>query len=120
MVYKNMLLPMAGYGDVVLSSISNINKKRLQILQNKCLRCASGKTVETRTNYLHTEACLSHLEFRREQHILNFMYDQAQNPEMLKGKTEYSIRTRSSKKRLFKIKRPFTEKLKKKPSLFGA
>ena len=47
------------------------------------------------------------------------MYDQAQNPEMLKGETEYSIRTRSGKKRLFKIKRPFTEKFKKSLAYLG-
>ena len=104
-----MLLPILEYGDVFLSATSNINKKRLQVLQNKCLRCALGKTVETGINDLHTDACLSHLKFRREEHMLNFMYDQAQNPDMLKGKTECSIRTRSSRKRLLKVKRPCAE-----------
>ena len=44
MVYKNMLLPILEYGDIFLSATTNLNKGRLQILQNKCLRCALGKT----------------------------------------------------------------------------
>ena len=42
-VYKNMMLPMLEYGDVFLSAASSVNRKRLQILQNKRLRCALGR-----------------------------------------------------------------------------
>ena len=45
MVYKSMLLPILEYGDVFLSATIGpcatvVNRKRLQLLQNKGLRCA--------------------------------------------------------------------------------
>ena len=113
MVYKNMLLPILEYGDVFLTATSVINRKRLQVLQNKGLRCALNKGLETSTKDLHAEAKLLKLKFRREQHILNYMFDQAVNPKLLKSKPTYSIRTRSSFKKLMRIKRPNTEKFKK-------
>ena len=42
MVYKNMMLPVLEYGDVFLTAATLLNRKRLQILQNKGLRCALG------------------------------------------------------------------------------
>ena len=78
MVYKGMILPILEYGDVFLHSASVENRKRLQILQNKGLRCALCKDIDTSTVDLHTEANLLKLHFRREQHILNFVYDSAQ------------------------------------------
>ena len=112
MVYKNMLLPMLEYGDIFLSATSIINRKRLQVLQNKGLRCAMNKGIETSTDELHAQAGLLKLKFRREQHLLNFMFDQAQDPTLLKRKPENAIRTRSSNKKLLRTKRPFTEKFK--------
>ena len=56
---------------------------------------------------------LRKLKFRREQHLLNFMYDQAQNPRLLKVKPSYAINSRSSHKKLLKVRRPRTEKFKK-------
>ena len=63
-----------------------MNKKRLQVLQNKGLRCALNKGIETSTDELHKEANLLKLKYRREQHLLNFMYDQAQVSSLLKFK----------------------------------
>ena len=113
MVYKNMLLPILEYGDVFLSASSCVNRKRLQILQNKGLRCALGRDIETSTRDLHTEAGLLKLKYRRENHLLNFMFDQAQNPCMLKRTPERKMVTRSGNKKLLKVKRPYTEKFKK-------
>ena len=79
LVYKATLLPILEYGDIFLSAASGVNRKRLQILQNKGLHCAFGKGIETSTAELHTEAKLLKLRYRREQHLLNFMYDVAQD-----------------------------------------
>ena len=89
------------------------NRKRLQTLQNKGLRCALNKDIETSSNDLHKDANLLKLNFRREQHLLNFMFDQAQIPSLLKSKSGLTVRTRASNKKLLKIKRPYTEKFKK-------
>ena len=116
MVYKNMLLPMLEYGDIFLSSTSNVNKRRLQ---NKGLRCALNKDIETSTEELNAEANLLKLKYRREEHTLNFMFDQAQKPSLLKVRSNSVINTRSSSKRLLKLKRPYTEKFKKSLAYLG-
>ena len=112
-VYKNMLLPMLEYGDNFLSAASNINRSRLQVIQNKGLRCTLNKGIETSIDELHDQANLLKLKYRREQHLNNFMYDRAQDHTMLKSKSGHSMRTRSSEKKLLRIKCPYTEKFRK-------
>ena len=113
MVYKNMLLPILEYGDVFLSATSCINRRRLQILQNKGLRCALNRDLETSISDLHVEAKLLKLEYRREQHVLNYMYDLAQDTRLLKKKSAHGMQTRSCNKKILKVRRPKTEKFKK-------
>ena len=92
LVYKCMLLPMLEYyGDVFLTATSATNEKRLQILQNKGLRCALGKDAYASVNELHKEAGVLPLKYRREQHLLDYVYDQAQNQNLLKLKSTSSI-----------------------------
>ena len=112
-VYKSMLLPLLEYGDVFLSAASLEDRKKLQTLQNKGLRCALNKGMETSSEELHLEAGLLKLRFRREQHVLNYMYDISQTPSLQKQRPAHAVRTRSHKKRLLKVKRPNTEKFKK-------
>ena len=119
LVYKCMLLPVLEYGDIFLTTASVINKKRLQVLQNKGLRCALQLGSETSVDNLHEEANILSLKFRREQHLLNHMFDQAQNQNSLRPEPLSNIRTRSHKKRLLKIKRPYTEKFKKSLAYAG-
>ena len=59
------------------------------------------------------------LKFRREQHMLNFMYDVAQDKSNRKLTTKLSVRTRSSKNILLKVKLPRTEKYKKSLAYLG-
>ena len=113
MVYKSMLLPLLEYGDVFLSAASLEDRKRLQTLQNKGLRCALNKGIETSSEELHLEAGLLKLKFRREQHVLNYMFDISRVPGMQKKKSAHAMRTRSHKKRLLRVKRPNTEKFRK-------
>ena len=119
MVYKGMILPILEYGDIFLTAASVENRKRLQILQNKGLRCALNRGIETSTNDLHLEANLMKLHYRREQHILNYMYDEAQVPANLRAKSKSAMKTRSSNKILLKVKRPITEKFKKSLAYTG-
>ena len=119
LVYKSMLLPILEYGDVFLSASTDVNKRRLQILQNKGLRCALNKGIETSTNELHAEAHLLRLKFRREQHTLNYMYDLSLDASLMKVKPKEGIKIRSHNKRLMKIKRPKTERFKKSLAYAG-
>ena len=75
LVYKSMLLPVLEYGDVFLTAATLGNRKKLQTLQNKGLRCALNKGLEINSTDLHAEANLLKLQYRREQHILNLMFD---------------------------------------------
>ena len=60
MVYKAMVLPIIEYGDVFLSATTAENRKRLQTLHNRGLRCALNKGIETSNVELHAQANLLH------------------------------------------------------------
>ena len=113
MVYKSMLLPIIEYGDVLLSAASQANRKKLQTLQNKGLRCALNKGLDISSDDLHREAGLLKLKYRREQHLLNFIYDWSLVKGKLKSKSKGALSTCSQDKRLIKLKKPITEKFKK-------
>ena len=87
MVYKCMLLPIIEYGDVFLTAATKSNRKKLQTLRNKGLRCALNKGLDTGSVDLHREAGLLKLNYRREQHLLNFVYDWSLDCNKLKKKS---------------------------------
>ena len=86
LVYKNMILPILEYGDIFMVGASAENRKRLQVLQNKGLRCALDKDTDTSITDLHRSARLLKLKDRRGVHLLSHMYDQAQRGKNLKEK----------------------------------
>ena len=59
-----MMLPILEHGDIFLSAMTNVNRQRLQVLQNKGLRCALGRDLETSTDDLHAEAKFLQLKYR--------------------------------------------------------
>ena len=63
--------------------------------------------------------CKWRLSHRREQHTLNFIYDNAQTTANHKVISKTAISTRSSRKKLLKIKRPCTEKFKRSLAYVG-
>ena len=66
LIYKNMILPILEYGDIYMTSASKENKKKLQTLQNKALKCALNKQPRYDTKELHKEAKISKLKTRRK------------------------------------------------------
>ena len=119
LVYKNMILPMLEYGDIFLVGATVENRKKLQVLQNKGIRCALNRDRDVSTDDLHTEIKLARLKQRREQHLLNYMFDLAQNRNNLKKRASVGVRTRSHNKRLLKSKKPTTEKFKRSVAYKG-
>ena len=119
LVYKSMLLPILEYGDIFLYATTVRNRKRLQVLQNRGLRCALGLQMDTSTDELHAEANLLKLKYRRELHLLNFMYGAAKVEGNLRKGTAGAVVTRSQKKRTLMIKRPKSEKFKKSLAYVG-
>ena len=110
-VFPNMTLPVLEYGDIFLVGTTEERRKKLQTLQNKGLRFALNKSIDTSTDELHAEANLLKLKLRREQHLLNYMFDVEVN--VIKQK-EAGMVTRSQKVWLLKVERPGTEKFRKK------
>ena len=119
LVYKNMLLPILEYGDILFTAASLENRRKMQVLQNKGLRCALNHDLETSVKDLHNEAKLLKLKHRRELHLLNFMYDWSQDPVRLKLKNKSSIVTRSGSRKLLRVRRPKTERFKRSLSYAG-
>ena len=115
LIYKNMILPILEYGDIFLHSASQIIRKKIQILQNKALRCALNKDKRYDSDALHTEAKLLKLKDRRHIHILLHMYQLAQMPDFKLWKSHQTTgtKTRSSKKKIITTRRPKTEKFKR-------
>ena len=64
LIYKNMILPIVEYGNIYLTSTSKENRKKIQTLQNKALRCALRKDKKYRTKELHVEASIDTLMIR--------------------------------------------------------
>ena len=119
LVYKSMLLPILEYGDIFMSATSVENRRKLQTLQNRGLLCALNKGIETNSNDLHAEAQLLKLCYRREQHLLNFMFDWSMDPTHRKIGSKSSIVTRSQRKKLLKLKKTRTEEFKRSLAYHG-
>ena len=109
LVYKCMLLSILGYGDIFLSAASQVNRKKLQTLQNNGLRCAIGVGVETSSNEMHKKVGLLKLNFRRDAHLMNFVFDWSWDQDYLKAPPKMSVATRSQCERSLRIKRPRTD-----------
>ena len=119
LVYKNMILPILEYGDIFLVGANAKCRKQLQILQNKGLRCALNRTLEADTDELHKDAKLLKLKYRRELHLLNFMFDMSNLESNVMLRRKVGVQTRSQNGKLLKVKKPRTEKFKKSLTYCG-
>ena len=72
-------------------------KRKLQVIQNKGLRCALNRDIDTSTDELHSEANLYKSKYRREQHLLNFMFDMSQQAKNVRAKSGTGVTTRSQR-----------------------
>ena len=86
-------------------SYRKFDRDQLKADQNKVLRCALNKGIETSSDELHSEAGLRKLKYRREHHLLNFMFDWSWDTKRQKASTGMNIKMRASEKRLLKIKK---------------
>ena len=119
LVYKNMILPILEYGNIFLSAASKVNRKRMQTLQNKALRSALQVDKYFDTENVHNEASLSKLVYRRQQHLLLYMYLLKDDKSARRLVPKPKIRTRASEKIRFIMRKPNTEKYKKCASYIG-
>ena len=119
LVYKNMILPIVEYGDIYMSSTTKKSLKKLQVIQNKALRCALNHDPRSDTGELHYEEKLKKLKHRRKEHMLLHMYQISQNKVFKGWKKKTSINTRSSQKKLMVVKKPNSSKFRKSVTYLG-
>ena len=119
LVYKNMILPVIQYGDLFLVGANVETKRKLQVLQNRGLRCALKRDIDISIDELHSESNLFKLIYRREQHLLNFMFDMSQQSKKVNKVRDAGVLTRSQKFKTLKLTRPKTEKFKKSLTYLG-
>ena len=114
-IYKNMILPILEYGDVLMLSLNVNLKKKLQTMQNKALKCALGLDPYTTSDEVHRLAKLDTLKVRREQHTLQLMFKQRDNPFLWKKKRvrRSGVLTRSAGKKQFILKKHKTERFQR-------
>ena len=118
LVYKNMILPILEYGDIFLVAASKENRRKIQTLQNKALRVAHRVDRYYDSDLVHNESKLLKLKYRREQHLLQFMFTKKNEPSLLKP-SRPGVATRASTKHNFRLRKPITEKYKRCASYQG-
>ena len=72
-IFKSMSLSYLDYADVIFDKASNKDIKKLQTVQNKCLRICIGRERRFSIDRAHKLAETPFLIDRRKAHIRNFM-----------------------------------------------
>ena len=78
-VYKTMILPLIEYGDILYDNSNTKLTKKLQTLQNRCLRICSLEAYHVPVIYLHEISNIARLDLRRKMHLILYMYKQKRN-----------------------------------------
>ena len=105
LIYKNMILPILEYGDIYMASATKENRKKLQTLQNKALKCALNKEKLYGTREVHAKANIAKLVVRRKIHTLLHFFQLTRNPKFKGWKAKLKINNRSNKKKLMLVKK---------------
>ena len=116
-IYKSMLLPYLDYADVIYDKANAGLLRKLQIVQNKCLRLCLGRDRRYSTDAAHKLSGVPFLRDRRAAHVLNFMYRRKGRRDLL---NQREIRTRALDAPLFNVDIPRCEAFKHSMSYFGA
>ena len=113
MIYKNMILAIVEYGNIYMTSTLKKNRKKLQTLQNKALKCALKKDKKYNTKVLHAEANIDLLRVRRTRHTLQHIFQISQADNFTGWKARASIVTGTNKKKLMTLKKTNTKKFQR-------
>ena len=116
-IYKSMMMPYFDYADVIFDKAANKDIKKLQRLQNRCLRVCLGKERRFDSDRAHKLTNTPFLRDRRRAHIRNFMYIRKSRRDLLNMR---EIRTRAHDAPLFDIKVPRCEAFKRSVGYAGA
>ncbi len=83
-LYTTLILPDFDYADVIYDSVSQSNAKKLQVMQNQCLKVCTKSEPRASTVELHNRVRLPQLSVRRRVHTCNFVHKGINN-ELSKG-----------------------------------
>ena len=116
-MYKTMVLPHMDYGDVFYGVAGKFILDKLQVTQNKALRMCLNVDARYPTILAHQEAEISSLAARRQMHVVNFMFKQQTNLDIVNNR---AIFTRAHDAVLFLTIKPRNETTKKSLIYRGA
>ena len=105
-IYKSMILPYIDYGDIIYASTNQLNLRKIQSLQNRCLKICLGLRHTTPTQNLSSSAQVAHLNKRRTAHLRNYMFKNKTNDELIDSRP---ILTRARDGPIFKMTKPNLE-----------
>ena len=117
-IYKSMILPVLDYCDYIIDSGPVALIRRLQTLQNKCLRLCLGikDPRDIAVADLHLRCKLSLLRERRNCHLLLLMYHRSKDLSQIMVPVR-ELRNNANIK--FKVNRPILESFRKSPLYRG-
>ena len=81
-IYKSMILPYIDYGDIIYASTNQLNLRKIQSLQNRCLKMC-GLRHTTPTQILCSLAQVAPRIKRRTAHLRNYMFKNTTNDELI-------------------------------------
>ena len=105
-IYKSMILPYIDYGDIIYASTNQLNLRKIQSLQNRCLKICLGLRHTTPTQILCSSAQVAPLNKRRTEHLRNYMFKNKTNDELIDSRP---ILTRARDGPIFKVTKPNLE-----------
>ena len=103
--YLNLGITKPPSSELLNQSIDNNNRPNAPATSPRSLSNAFEIGTKQISDELQIEASLFKLKYRREQHLLNFVYDWPLDKKELLVRSEGSVKTRASQKRLFKLKK---------------
>ena len=109
-VYKTMILPLIEYGNVFLTSCSDINLKRIQRLQNRGLRIALKRNFYAPVSRMHIDANILPVEYRVNLAIGKLMFTMKNSCNLLDMR---QLSTRLHDEITYNVPFPNTERFKK-------
>lgn len=82
-VYKCKILPFLDYADILYNEIDLTLTKKLQTMQNRCLRIAMRLGRRTNVDNHHVQKRILHVENRRILHLLTYMHSISKSSDLV-------------------------------------
>lgn len=110
LILKCKILPYLDYADILYNEVDKTQIKKLQTLQNRCIRIAFKLKRTTNVDNKHVALKMLHVENRRTLHLLTYMHSISSDSDLLDRR---SLPTRSHNGPTFTPIRPNTVWFKK-------